>query len=209
MIASLTTILDSFNPNWSDYYKFVAGRSPRETLIAALNYFEAEPSLVKRQFTVDLGCGEGRDTVELLRRGWYVLAIDKQPEAFQHLLSRTDLQATDHLEIRLARFEETNWPEADLINASNSLPFCPPESFPVLWEQIVQSIRPGGRFAGQFFGEREALARYPTLTHHTIKQIETLFHFFEIEYFKEVEHDKQTPFGYKHCHLFHVVARKL
>ncbi|MEJ1932020.1 class I SAM-dependent methyltransferase [Nostoc sp. NIES-2111] len=33
------------------------------------------------RFAVDLGCGDGRDTVELLRRGWRVLGIDGAQEA--------------------------------------------------------------------------------------------------------------------------------
>jgi SAM-dependent methyltransferase len=199
----------NFNPDWSEYYKAVAGRPPRQTIITALNHFEAEEPLETRyRFAVDLGCGEGRDTVFLLKHGWYVLAIDDQPKAFEYLLSRPDLEGHYLLETRVARFEETSWPETDLINASNSLPFCSPESFPKLWKQIVHSIRQNGRFAGQFFGERETLAKYTTLTHHTDKQVKKLFQNFKIEYFEETEQDKQTPFGYKHCHMFHVVAQK-
>ncbi|MGQ9869558.1 hypothetical protein [Leptodesmis sp.] len=40
---------------------------------------------------VDLGCGDGRDTVELLRRDWQVLAIDGEPQAIARLLERPDI----------------------------------------------------------------------------------------------------------------------
>jgi trans-aconitate methyltransferase len=43
-------------------------------------------------FAVDLGCGAGRDTAELLRRGWRVLAIDAEAEAIRRLLERRDLR---------------------------------------------------------------------------------------------------------------------
>ena len=55
--------------SWSDYYKAVTNRPPRETLLTALTNFERDIHQAKSKTAVDLGCGEGRDTVELLRRG--------------------------------------------------------------------------------------------------------------------------------------------
>jgi SAM-dependent methyltransferase len=63
---------------WSRFYA-AAGTDPRETLLDALDRFEAEKRAPGT--AVDLGCGTGRDTLELLRRGWRVVAIDSQPEA--------------------------------------------------------------------------------------------------------------------------------
>jgi 2-polyprenyl-3-methyl-5-hydroxy-6-metoxy-1,4-benzoquinol methylase len=40
---------------------------------------------------VDLGSGEGRDTVELLRQGWRVLGIDGEAEAIARLQGRPDI----------------------------------------------------------------------------------------------------------------------
>jgi trans-aconitate methyltransferase len=74
--------------NWETYYQAVEGRPPHETLLKALSIFDAEPLLDRPRFAVDLGCGDGRDTVELLRRGWRVLAIDKEQNAFDRLLDR-------------------------------------------------------------------------------------------------------------------------
>ena len=64
--------------DWTRYYD-AAGVDPRETLLDALARFD-EPG-----FAVDLGCGTGRDTFELLRRGWRVLAIDAQDEALRRV----------------------------------------------------------------------------------------------------------------------------
>lgn len=80
-----------FDHDWTAYYSAVVGRPPRDTLLTALACFEAEKSVPNSQFAVDLGCGEGRDTVELLRRGWRVLGIDGENEAIARLLSRTDI----------------------------------------------------------------------------------------------------------------------
>lgn len=142
-----------FDRDWNQYYNAVIGRPPRDTLLAALAQFDGENSSDRKLFAVDLGCGEGRDTVELLRRGWQVLAVDSNEEAIARMLARSDI----HLELlttQTMQFEELVLPAAiDLINASFSLPFCPPEQFPELWEKIVISLKPGGRFCGQLFGE--------------------------------------------------------
>ncbi|PSB05477.1 hypothetical protein C7B76_31435, partial [filamentous cyanobacterium CCP2] len=58
-------------PNWGTYYQAVEGRPPRETLLNALTNFDAVPlvdrsldRVVTPRSAVDLGCGDGRDTVE-------------------------------------------------------------------------------------------------------------------------------------------------
>jgi len=67
---------------WSRYYDAVSD-DPRETLLDALDRFDA-PGVA-----ADLGCGTGRDTVELLRRGWQVVAIDSEEEAIRRLRATT------------------------------------------------------------------------------------------------------------------------
>ncbi len=193
--------------DWATYYSRTEGRPPRETLLFALGRFDAEPAQGSR-VAVDLGCGSGRDTMELLRRGWTVLAIDAEPDAIAMLRSRPDLPTRGRLETRVARFEDLYWPAADLVNASFSLPLCPPERFPELWERIVASLRPGGRFAGQLFGDRDSFAGDPGITTHDRKAAEALLSRLEVELFREEEEDSVTPRGRaKHWHLFHIVAR--
>ncbi|GAB1538336.1 class I SAM-dependent methyltransferase [Scytonema sp. NUACC21] len=205
----------AFERNWSKYYDAVVGRPPRDTLLTALANFETQEfdtgkTGVRRScFAVDLGCGEGRDTVELLRRGWRVLAIDGEAEAVARLLNRPDINC-QLLETRVNRFEELTLPESvDLVNASFSLPFCPPEHFPCLWEKIISCLRSDGRFSGQLFGERDSWAIFPTISHHTRQQVEMLLQPFEIEMFEEEDHPGKTAIGEeKHWHLFEIVARK-
>ena len=62
--------------DWENYYKETGLRAPRQTLILALNRFEKEGSDPGECLAIDLGSGNGRDTAELLRRGWRVTAID-------------------------------------------------------------------------------------------------------------------------------------
>jgi len=194
--------------NWVTYYQAVAGRPPRETLLKALDCFDAEPGFNATRLAVDLGCGDGRDTVELLRRGWRVLAIDSEQTAFDRLLERPIQR--ELLQTQRMRFESLILPtEVDLINASFCLPFCPPTDFPQLWQTIVTSLKPGGRFCGQLFGDRDSWIIYPNRTHHSRTQVEALLQPFEVEWFDEEEHPGVTAIGEeKHWHIFHIVARK-
>lgn len=174
----------------------------------------APAAAFNQRLAVDLGCGDGRDALELLRRGWRVLAIDSHPEGISRLLARTPEDAQSRLETQVARFEDARWPECDLVNASFSIPHCDPADFPGLWARIAASIRPGGRFAGQFFGVRDSWATRPdgiTRTYHTREQVESMLREggLEAEVLDEVERPGKTAMGDpKEWHVFHVVARK-
>ena len=184
---------------WTRYYE-ATGEEPRETLLDALKGFAAPGA------AIDLGCGTGRDTLELLRRGWRVVAVDSEPEAIKRL--RAKAGDDERLQTQVARYEDAALHRCDLVNASWSLPFCPPGVFDVVWERIVDSLRPGGRFCGQLFGERDEWSTEDDMTFHTRVQAEALFQLFELECFDEVEEDGQTALGSpKHWHVFNVVAR--
>ena len=195
--------------DWGEYYDAAEKGQPRETLILALDLFDSEPDPVGGRFAVDLGSGEGRDTVELLRRGWHVLAIDGEVQAIERLLARPGLAESDGLEVLVRRFEDAEWHGAALVNSSYALPFCPPAAFPAVWERVVSSLVPGGRFCGQLFGDRDEWASDPALSVHGRAEVESLLRPFEVERLDEVEEDGSTAVGEpKHWHLFHVVARK-
>jgi tellurite methyltransferase len=129
--TAFTTDRPQFQRRCADYYQAVADHPPRPTLLTALSYFDQEPNHSNRStvgFAVDLGCGDGRDTAELLRHRWRVLAIDGDRDALDRLRQRQDIDRT-YLETRTQRFEDlTLPPDVDLVNASFSLPFCPPST---------------------------------------------------------------------------------
>lgn len=198
------------NRDWTAYYNAVSQRPPRDTLIKALQQFEI-PGIA-----VDLGCGEGRDTVELLRQGWQVIAVDAQREGIDRLRRRSEADA-GHLQTRITRFETYHFPEnVDLINASFSIPFCHPREFLKLWRKIVAALPSGGYFCGHLFGDRDSWAANPWLsgkpwiTSQTRSQVEKLLQPFHIEWLEEEEHLGKTPLDEeRHWHIFHIVARKL
>ncbi len=194
--------------DWSRYYA-AARNEPREALLYALQRFDQEE--VCDPFAVDLGCGTGQDTAELLRRGWKVLAIDGQAAAIERLHERPDLPGTaaERLQTQISTFEQAEWPEADLVNSSFALPFCRPAAFPAVWQRIERSLHPGGRFSGQLFGDRDGWSGEQDMTFHTRTQVEALLASLEVEQLEEVEEDGTTAIGrHKHWHLFHIIARK-
>jgi SAM-dependent methyltransferase len=198
--------------DWPGYFAATAGRPPRETLLAALERFEQNGPIDASAppLAVDLGCGEGRDTAELLRRGWRVVAIDGHEDALTRLSARTDITAWDRLDMRLAAFEECQIPRCHLVNASFSLPFCAPDRFASLWRVITASIEPGGRFAGQFFGPLDSWAKLPDRSHQSRLEVEALLKGYAIEELKEEERDGTDCTGQgKHWHVFHVVALRV
>jgi len=195
--------------DWTRFYDAV-GSEPRATLLEALQRFEGEEQGSRDRFAVDLGCGTGQDTVELLRRGWRVLAVDGQAEAIDRIrglgLSDDEL---GRLETRVSRFETAEWPPADLVNSSFALPFCLPADFPAVWERIVSSLRSGGRFSGHLFGDRDEWSNEDDMTFQTREEAEALLGGFEVELFDEIEEDSETAVGEpKHWHFFQIVARR-
>jgi tellurite methyltransferase len=189
---------------WTLYYE-ASGDDPRPTLRSALTRFEREG--VVAGVAVDLGCGAGRDTIALLESGWTVFAIDAEAEAIERLLAISP--ATERLHTQVATFAAADWPPCDLVNSSFALPFCHPSDFAMVWDRIVASLRTGGRFSGQLFGDRDGWAENEDMTFHSRSDAEALLSSFEPEYLDEVEEDGETATGKpKHWHVFHVVARK-
>jgi len=197
--------MESGDRRFRAYHDAVAGRPPRATLLRALDAFDAEHRV---GFAIDLGAGEGRDAVALLQRGWSVLAIDTDALALARLRGRADVPSGARLVTLHGSFVDTTWSSVDLVNASFALPLCPPERFPELWRRLRASLRPGGRFAGQLYGEHDSWAGRPGVTVHSRAAARSLLAGWTVEMFEEEETDAVTPRGEaKHWHIFHVVAQ--
>jgi SAM-dependent methyltransferase len=191
---------------WSGFYQANAGRAPRPFF---LKMIEQYPDAVDGLTAVDLGCGNGIETAALLQRGWRVLAIDYQAEALDRLRSAVPAEALPCLNTQQASFndETLTLPQADLIYAGYSLPFCSPGRFPVLWQVIRGALRPNGRFGGQLFGVHDAWAGDTTMNFHTADAARALFDGLSVEYFNEFEGMGETATqGMKYWHYFDVIA---
>lgn len=188
--------------DWNSYYNAIENRPPRKTLKSAIAAFK------QTGFAIDLGCGTGRDTEELLRQNWSVLAIDQETEAIQRLQAK--FENDPQLTTQVSSFEEFNFPQSvDLINASFSLPFCSPVAFSRVWEHIFNSLKKGGIFCGHLFGDRDSWCNKDFLYCQSRSQVETLLKPYQIELLEEEEHRGQTPLGEpRDWHIFHIVAKK-
>lgn len=200
--------------DWEEYFESKGDEppSPRSTLVNSLELIEADnhgSHHAAPLAAIDLGCGTGGDTIELLRKKtWNVLAIDKQKFAIRAVGEFARRENLGGLSTQQVSFEQANLGEKDsidLVNASFSLPFCKPKAFPRVWSKITSVIKPGGYFAGHFFGPKH------TATDAKMKlpenQVRALFpeSTFEIISIKEVkENDDDDDLW----HEFHVIAKK-
>ena len=186
---------------WTDYYEAYDARPPREMLLRVLDRFEDPGD------AVDLGCGAGIETAAMLERGWRVVAADEQTEAIDRLRRRVPAGSESRLRTEVASMETFEPPESDLVWAAYSLFFCDPDRFADVWARLLAALRPGGRFAGQFLGDRDSWAGDEGMTWFDRAGVDRLLEPLTVERFMEEEEEGSACGGPKHWHVFHVVAR--
>lgn len=202
--------------HWPAYYAVTVDRPPWRTVLTALDRFDADdppgdPPTTDEPlpFAVDLGCGAGRDAREILRRGWRVLAIDREPAAIATLEAATPAADRERLTTRVADLDGVAIPPCDLVNASISLPFLPEPAYWRTWADALAAVRPGGRVAAMLFGDRDQSVGDPTMTCPSPDAIRATLSDFEVEHWSDDEDDGQTALGEPHhWHIIEVVARR-
>lgn len=78
---------------------------------------------------LDLGAGAGRDSKYLLKRGYRVTAVDKDPNAVKFLKKIRNKK----LNVVQSTFEDFKFEKYDLVSAMFSLPFTPPKHWHVFY----------------------------------------------------------------------------
>jgi tellurite methyltransferase len=210
--------------HWADYYEVTVDRPPWETVRLAIAKFRAEDetgtvahhvvsgngsAAHPSRFAVDLGCGAGRDARELLRAGWRVLAVDREPAARDALEAAIEPHLRPLLTIHIEDLATVPIPPCDLVNASLCLPFLAPDDFHSTWGRIVATLEPGARFAAMVFGDRDESASDPSMTCPSPDEIRAALSGFEIEHWSVEEDDRPTALGDPHhFHLIEFVARR-
>jgi SAM-dependent methyltransferase len=204
---------------WARYYAVTVERPAWDTVRDAIERFRAEDNSSagsgidrhprRQRLAVDLGCGAGRDARELLRAGWRVIAVDREPGALKTLSAAAGPALAARLETRVADLATAEIPPCDLINASLCLPFLAPEAYRSTWHRIVAALAPGSRVSAMLFGDGDESASDRTMTCQTPERIRADFEGFEIEYWNVKLENSQTALGEaRRLHLIEVVARK-
>lgn len=191
--------------DWAGYFAGTEGRPPRPLVERAVG-LAGTPGRA-----IDLGCGAGVETRYLLDRGWHVLAVDGELDTRRRLATAVPAAMAHRLDVRIADFRDLDGlPPVDLVHASLSLPFCPPESFNRLWLQVTGSLRPGGLLAADLFGDRDswAVKMAREVTFHSRADVDQLLAGLEVVDVVEQEHDRPAFNGPKHWHVFQVFARR-
>jgi SAM-dependent methyltransferase len=191
---------------WRGYYDVAGLRPPRPTLLRALEGLAQEGITSGR--AVDLGCGVGRDTLELLRWGWQVTAVDSEPEALARLAAEAQARGLPAPELVVATFEAASIPTCNLVNSSFALFFCDPAAFPKLWQRIRRALVPGGRFAGQLLGPADSWAQRSGVTIHDRAELSAVLAGYAVEWLEREQADTVTPRGEaKRWDIWHLVLR--
>jgi tellurite methyltransferase len=218
--------MSSDSEHWAKYYAVTVERPAWGTVRLAIERFREEDGAAGpakaaetmgagqspdgARFAVDLGCGAGRDTRELLRAGWRVLAVDREPAARAALEAAVEPDLRPRLSIHIEDLATAAIPPCDLVNASLSLPYLAPDGFHSAWARIVAALRPGARFAAMVFGDHDESASDPELTCLPPEEIRAALSGFEIEHWSVEEDDRPTALGDPHhVHLVEFVARRL
>jgi len=192
--------------SWDEYIQKTREFPPSELILLSLDLVAATPPL--SMSAIDLGCGSGRDTRELLKRGWSVLAIDGDETGLTAL--REDSGGPSSLTTQLSRFEDiSSLPSAGLIHAAFSLPFCPPSHFQRLWKAILGALVPGSILSVHLFGDRDGWSKNPRLSIFSRQEVEGLLTPLQVLSLEEREYEGPLISGEpKHWHLFSIVATR-
>ncbi len=192
--------------DWAAYYRYTLGREPRPLFLrgwAAIEEAGAGPGTA-----VDVGFGDGTETMHLIDAGWRVTAIDSAPAAAEVLEPLVPEDARDRLTTVTAPADEVDLPAFDLLYSAYVLSYLPPDAFARLWARARERLRPGGFVVVNIFGDRHAWAVEPDTTFLPRGEVEALLDGLEVIELTEVEEDGSSFVGPTHWHVFDIVARR-
>lgn len=200
----------------ASYLDGTRGAPPRDQLMRALGL--AQPGGGHR--ALDVGCGPGKEVVELLRAGFDVVAIDPYRSMVE--LTRTRVrdeipEAEGRLHLECARIEDfaAALPVSGfgLVHAGFVLPFIAKADFSRTFAALRAAVAPSGLLVAQFFGPDDEFVRTSprgSMTYHAVGEVKPLLDGFDV-----IEHQEVNRAGFigrgqpKWWHVHHVIARRI
>lgn len=191
------------------YYEKTKNQDANEFVVKCM-------SLVKKHegYALDLGSGTGSDTVFLLNKGYYVYAVDCEPLAEDYILER--ISGFEKLKGKFSfineRMETIKLDGAtfDVIVAYNSLGFCDRDKFVEMWGHLVEALKEGGYFIGNFWGKEHYFSSLMDGKSKLFLDAEEIYQLFEENFkiivFEDCPVDKkitmQGVVDWKECLIF-------
>ncbi|UNE35398.1 class I SAM-dependent methyltransferase [Vermiphilus pyriformis] len=192
---------------WATYYEKKLQEPPRAYVVNALALL---PN-TKDKTALDIGCGIGHETLLLLEKGYKVTALDGEQIAIDSMLKRPEIKKyKPMLTTMVSQFQRLAFeklPQFDVIVASFSLPFCPPQHFEYVFSQLLHKLKPKGYFIGTFFDPSFNVFHNKDrqrMTFHTREQVKRLFENLTI-----IQLDQEISMaacGKKTEHIYHITA---
>lgn len=158
---------------------------------------------------MDLGCGVSNETVELVKLGSLVYAIDMHSSALEILKSRVEgLSGT--LKAQAIRFEDIEvWPNVDFFYSALAIPFCKENSFAEVVKNSLKTVNSGGIYAAIFLGSEDEWVCSRKVTGITLEDLKSYFNDFDILKATEKQFKGATASGdEKNWHLIDIIARR-
>ncbi len=188
-----------------NYYESLENRAARPFFLEALSFFETEA----QRTALDLGSGDGTESLYLLQKGWQVTAIDKEAAAIRQLLGKLELIYRANLQVQVSSFEKAKLPSVDFVYAGLSLPFCSSSGFAKVWQTIQASLKEDGLFAAHFFGPNDYRASTESILTMNESDLKKLLEPLHILVFRDLEEDAPSALGVtRHWHYYEVIAEK-
>lgn len=193
-------------PDWPAYYRHSMNREPRPLFTKGMA-LAANAGVTPGQ-AVEIGFGDGTETLALLGAGWRVLAVDPTPQAAELLEQQVPPDGRDRLEIRVAPAQSLELPPFDLLYAGFALSFLEPADFRRFWTGVRAALRPGGVVIVNVFGVRDTWAGDAAMTFVEREAVERMASGLEVLALDEEDRDGDSFVGRKHWHVFDLVARR-
>jgi trans-aconitate methyltransferase len=183
------------------YYEETKQDPPSFLLLSALKYGSYKTAL-------DIGCGTGADTKEMVKRGIKVTAIDVNKEV-KNYFTAEDLR---NINLLITPIEKFNFKKYDLIFAKSSLIFLQKKTFIEVLLKIKSALNTNGIFAARLWGVKDSYnVKGKRQKFSFVEKQELLNYFkgFKLLAYAEEEKDRVSAGGdLKHFHFINIILEK-